>query len=145
MFSLTGCHIYQSFDVSKQDSQIAKEYADAVDQPADAESFGNLPWEKVFTDPMLADLIRQALENNIDLNNARLNIEVAHANLRGARLSYLPSLALAPQGGASSVANGPLTNWNYTIPLTASWEVDIFAKLLNNNRSAKASYEMSQD
>ncbi|MDE7092175.1 MAG: TolC family protein [Muribaculaceae bacterium] len=145
MFSLTGCHIYQKFDVSKQDSQIARDYADAVDQPADAESFGNLPWEQVFTEPMLADLIRQALENNVDLDNARLNIEVAHANLRGARLSYLPSLALAPQGGASSVANGPLTNWNYTIPLTASWEVDIFAKLLNGNRSAKASYEMSQD
>ena len=102
MFSLTGCHIYQKFDVSKQDSQIAREFADAAAQQPDADSFGNMPWEEVFSDPILADLIRQALVSNVDLDNARLNIEVAHANMRGARLSYLPSLAIAAQGGASS-------------------------------------------
>ena len=145
MFSLTGCHIYQKFDVSKQDSQIAREFADAAAQQPDADSFGNMPWEEVFSDPILADLIRQALVSNVDLDNARLNIEVAHANMRGARLSYLPSLAIAAQGGASSVSNGKLTNWNYTIPLTASWEVDIFGKILNTKRSAEASYAQSQD
>lgn len=145
MFSLTGCHIYQKFDVSKQDSQIAREFADAVGESSDDGSFGNMPWDEVFTDPILADYIRQALANNVDLDNARLNVEVAHANMRGARLSYLPSLALAAQGGASSVSNDKLTNWNYTIPLTASWEVDIFGKILNNKRGAEASYAQSQD
>ena len=144
MFSLTGCHIYQKFDVSKQDSQIAREFADAVNQGFDDASFGNMPWDEVFTDPILADYIRQALANNVDLDNARLNVEVAHANMRGARLSYLPSLAIAAQGGASSVSNDKLTNWNYTIPLTASWEVDIFGKILNNKRGAEASYAQSQ-
>ncbi|MDE6073546.1 MAG: TolC family protein, partial [Muribaculaceae bacterium] len=92
-----------------------------------------------------ADLLRQALVSNVFIDNALLNIEVAHANMRGARLSYLPSLAIAAQGGASSVSNGKLTNWNYTIPLTASWEVDIFGKILNTKRSAEASYAQSQD
>lgn len=145
MFSLTGCHIYQKFDVSKQDSQIAREFAEAAGQASDADSFGNMPWEEVFSDPILADYIRQALVNNVDLDNARLNVEVAHANMRGARLSYLPSLAIAAQGGASSVSNDKLTNWNYTIPLTASWEVDIFGKILNSKRGAEASYAQSQD
>ncbi|MCM1297313.1 MAG: TolC family protein, partial [Muribaculaceae bacterium] len=108
-------------------------------------AFGNLPWQQVFTDPILADLIRQALAANVDLENARLNVEIAHANMRGARLSYLPSLALAAQGGASSVSNGKLTNWNYTIPLTASWEVDVFGKILNSKRGAEAAYRQSQD
>ena len=97
---LTGCHIYQKFDIEKQDSAIANEYAKAKQEALDSTSFGNLRWEEVFTDPILADLIRQALAQNVDLDNARLNVEIAHANMRGARMSYLPSLALSAQGGA---------------------------------------------
>lgn len=143
--SLTGCHIYQKFDIEKQDSELANEYSNALQVPVNAESFGNLRWEEVFTDPVLADLITQALANNVNLENARLNVEVAHANMKGARLSYLPSLAFAPQGGASSVSNSKLTNWNYTLPLSASWEVDIFGKILNNKRGAEAGYQQSLD
>ena len=142
--ALTGCHM-KKFDMSQQQSALAKEYATAAQAPVDSALFGNVRWEQVFTDPLLADLIREALAANVDLDNARLNIEVARANMRGARLAYLPSLALAPQGGASSVSNGKLTNWTYTIPLTASWEVDIFGKTLNNKRAAEASFRMSQD
>ncbi|MDE6266727.1 MAG: TolC family protein [Muribaculaceae bacterium] len=142
--ALTGCHM-KKFDISRQESTLAKEYAKAAQAPVDSAAFGNVRWEQVFTDPLLADLIREALAANVDLDNARLNVEIARANMRGARLAYLPSLALAPQGGASSVSNGKLTNWNYTIPLTASWEVDIFGKTLNNKRAAEASYRMSQD
>ncbi len=144
MSMLTGCHIYQKFDIEKQNSTLANEYSQATQQPVDSLTFGNLPWNEVFTDPILADLIRQALASNVDLDNARLNVEIAHANMRGARLSYLPSLALSAQGGASSVSNGKLTNWNYTIPLTASWEVDVFGKILNSKRGAEASYRQSQ-
>ncbi len=142
---LSGCHIYQKFDIEKQNSSLASEYAEAAKAETDSTSFGNLRWEEVFTDPVLADLIRQALAANVDLDNARLNVEIAHANMRGARLSYLPSLALSAQGGASSVSNGKLTNWNYTIPLTASWEVDVFGKILNSKRGAEASYRQAQD
>lgn len=145
MTMLTGCHIYQKFDIEKQNSSIASEYAQAAANETDSTAFGNLPWQDVFTDPILADLIRQALAANVDLDNARLNVEIAHANMRGARLSYLPSLSLAAQGGASSISNGKLTNWNYTIPLTASWEVDVFGKILNSKRGAEASYRQSQD
>lgn len=142
--ALTGCQM-KKFNINQQDSTLAQEYARAAQQPVDSASFGNIRWEQVFTDPLLADLIREALAANVDLDNARLNVEVARANMRGARLAYLPSLALAPQGGASSVSNGKLTNWNYTIPLTASWEVDIFGKTLNNKRAAEASYRQAQD
>ena len=142
--ALTGCHM-KKFNIENESSSLAKEYAQVRDAAIDSAAFGNLRWEQVFTDPLLADLIREALASNVDLDNARLNIEVARANMRGARLAYLPSVALAPQGGASSVSNGKLTNWNYTIPLTASWEVDIFGKTLNNKRAAEASFRQSQN
>lgn len=142
--SLSSCHIYKKFDMP-QDTQLQKDYVEAKKADPNPDALGNLAWQNVFTDPMLQDLIYKALENNVNLKNAKLNIDIAHANLQGARMAYLPSLALAPQGGASSVSNGKLTNWNYTIPLSASWEIDVFAKLLNNKRSAEASYRMMQD
>jgi len=140
----SSCHIYKKFEMP-QDEPLTREYTEARDAETDSAAFGNLAWQQVFTDPVLVDLINGALANNTNLDNARLNIEIAHANLRGARLSYLPSLTLAPQGGASSVANGKLTNWNYTIPLSASWEVDIFGKLLNSKRGAEAAYQQTKD
>ena len=53
---------------------------------------------------MLAALIDSALVNNTSLENARLNVEVARANLKGARLAYLPSVAIAPNGAGASYA-----------------------------------------
>lgn len=141
---LAGCHIYQKFDIEKQDSDLAKEYAQASEMPL-PDTFGNTRWEVVFTDPVLQDLIRQALASNIDLDNARLNVEAAHAGLRGARLAYLPSLSLGAQASSSNVNNFKVQSWSYSVPLQASWEIDIFGKLLNSKRSANASYEMAQD
>lgn len=145
MTMLTGCHIYQKFDVEKQDSAIANDYAKAKTQELDSTAFGNLRWEEVFTDPILADLIRQALNENVDLDNARLNVEIAHANMRGARLSYLPSLSLTASGGAGGNKHFNLSSWYYSIPLTASWEIDVFGKTLNSKRSAEASYQQMKD
>ena len=141
--ALSSCHIYKKFNMPADDELQAR-YVEAKQAQIDNDNLGNLPWEQVFTDPMLVDLINRALEVNVDLDNARLNVEIAHANMQGARLAYLPSIVLAPNGGASSISNGKLTNWNYTIPLSASWEVDIFAKTLNSKRAAETSYAQSK-
>lgn len=141
---LAGCHIYQKFDIEKQDSQLAKDYSQAISQPL-PETLGNTRWEVIFTDPVLQDLIRQALANNVDLQNAKLNVDIAHANLRGARLAYLPSLAIGASATSTNINNFKVQNWAYQVPLQASWEVDIFGKLLNSKRGAAANYEMSMD
>ena len=86
---LSSCHIYNKFDMP-DDNALAQEYAQACEAEVDSATFGNLQWQQVFTDPVLADLINQALENNANLDNARLNVEMAQAQLQGARLSYLP-------------------------------------------------------
>lgn len=140
----TSCHIYKKFEMPT-DSELLSQYVEARDASIDSVTIGNLPWQAVFTDPALQSLINIALENNVDLANAKLNVDIAHANMRGARMSYFPSLALSASGGASSIDNSKLTGWNYTIPLTASWEVDVFGKILNTKRGAEASYRQSQD
>lgn len=139
---LSGCHIYKKYETPTS-TPLTKEYAEARAMEVDSAAFGNLLWEDVFTDPQLVVLINRALEANTNLRNAQLNVEVAQANLRGAKLSYLPSLALAPNGAGASFAGSDLS-WGYTLPAQLSWEVDIFGKILNSKRGAQAALLKSE-
>ena len=82
-------------------------------------------------------LIAQALENNTDLQSAQWRVKEAEATLKSARLAYLPSFNFAPQGSISSFDNANTTK-TYSIPVTASWQIDIFGGITNAKRKAKA-------
>ena len=142
---LSSCHIYKKFDMP-QDTAMTKEYVQAKESAPDSTAYGNLNWQSVFTDPLLQDYINRALTNNVNLENARLNVDVARANLLGAKLSYLPAVAINATGaGASYAGSGFSGSWNYTIPMAISWEIDVFGKILNNKRSASAAVRMQED
>lgn len=144
---LSSCHIYKKFEMPS-DTPDTREYAEVSNQTPDSAAFGNLQWQQVFTDPLLQDYIARALANNNDLENARLNVEVARANVLGARLSYLPSVALSAQGNLSKFHDVPgVTDWSktYNIPLSISWEFDVFAKTLNRKRASEAALRMQED
>ena len=49
---------------------------------ADTASYGNTPWQEVFTDPQLQALINKALANNTNLLNADLSIQQIQAGLK---------------------------------------------------------------
>ena len=107
-------------------------------QSADTASFGNLPWRQLFTDPQLQALIEQGLKNNPDMLNAALNVQIVNEALKCARLAFLPSIALSPQGVISSLRTDPaVTTKSYQLPISASWNVDLFGNLLNAKRSAQ--------
>lgn len=142
----SSCGIYKKYQ-TPDDTALLAQYKEAQQASIDSMAYGNLRWQDVFTDPMLADLIDQALTNNIDLRNAKLNVDIAHAQLRGAKLAYFPSVALAPNGAGSKVFMNPSQSmsWTYQIPLSVSWEIDVFGKLLNGKRGAQAGYEQADD
>ena len=104
---------------------------------------GNLPWQEIFRDAKLQSLIEEGLANNVDMQAAILRVEEAKVMLTSARLSYLPSINLAPQGTLSSF-DGSKTSKTYQLPVAASWEIDLFGKLLNANRNQKAAYLQSK-
>ncbi|MCH5216939.1 MAG: TolC family protein [Muribaculaceae bacterium] len=141
---LTGCHIYRKFELPKEDSAIVEEYTKALEMPADSTTLPYMGWREVFTDTILRGYIETALENNTDLRNALLNVDIARAQLKGAKLSYFPSLSLGPNGGTASYG-GSHMNWSYTIPLAAQWEIDVFGKILNRKRGAQTHLEMMED
>lgn len=142
--ALSSCHIYNKYELPTEESAIAADFKKALEAPVDSISLPYLGWEDVFRDPKLQDLIRLALANNKDLENAKLNVDIAHAQLKGAKLSYFPSLAFTPNGGSASYA-GSKMEWTYTLPLAAQWEIDAFAKILNRKRGAQMSLEMARD
>lgn len=137
---LSSCHIYKAYDRPNDidTSGMYRDPASATDTlSADTANMGNLPWKEVFRDPRLQALILQGLENNVDLQTADLRVKEAQALLLSARLSYLPSLNLAPQGALNSFDHSK-TAKTYQLPAVASWELDLFGKILNAKRGAKA-------
>lgn len=140
---LSSCSLYKKFEMPQDESALVTEYVKTQEAEVDTTTFGNLRWQEVFTDPMLVDLINQALANNVNMQNAKLNVDIAQAQLKGAKLSYYPSVALAPNGALASYAGSDFIG-TYQIPLAVSWEVDIFGKLLNNKRSAEATVAQTE-
>ena len=144
LLMMTSCGIYNKYQ-TPTNTAITKAYVEAREATADdTTSFGNLQWEQVFTDPVLVDYINRALSNNLTLDDALLNVELAKTQLKGANLSFFPSVALAPNGAGASYA-GSTMSWTYNIPLSVSWEIDIFGKLLNGKRSAQVGVEGAED
>lgn len=138
---LSSCGIYTKYQPAETtpDNLYGEEVA--VD---DTTNFGNVNWRELFTDPQLQALIEQGLQNNTDLRSAQLQIEEAEAALMSAKLAFLPSFALSPQGTISSFDGGKATK-TYTLPVTASWELDIFGRLRNAKQQSKALYAQSKD
>ena len=137
---LTGCSIYKPY--SRPDMETEGLFGPDIRED-DTTSIASLSWTELFTDPKLQNLIRQGLTNNTDLNIARLRVEEAKATLLSSRLAYLPSVSLAPQGQLSSF-DGNSTAKTYSLAVSAEWEIDIFGKLTNAKRKAKAALEQSR-
>ncbi len=140
--TMTSCGIYKSYtrpDDIRTDQLYGVDY-----QSTDTASIADIHWQEMFTDPRLQTLIGRGLENNTDMQSAYWRVEEARAALQSARLAFLPSFNLAPNGGVSSF-DGSKGAWTYTIPLAASWQIDIFGGLRNAKRKAKALYAQSQE
>lgn len=139
---LGACSVYKSYE--RPDMPVVDSlYRQAAATSADTTSIASLSWRELFTDPKLQALIETGLQNNTDLNIARLKVTEAEATLMTSRLAYLPSISFEPSGTLRSVDGNAMTK-SYGIAASASWEVDIFGKLTNAKRGAKAALEQSE-
>ena len=104
---LSSCGIYNKY---KPVSEVPEGlYGSETVASADTANFGNLSWREVFTDSYLQNLIDSALVRNTDMQTAHLRVKEAEASLLTSKLSYLPSLFLAPEGAVSSFDRGKAT------------------------------------
>ncbi|MCR5239137.1 MAG: efflux transporter outer membrane subunit [Prevotella sp.] len=144
---LSSCGLYNKYERPEVDTKgLVRDTVSLTDTlaVADTASFGNLPWRSVFTDPQLQALIQQGLDNNPDLLNAALNVHMVSEALKVAKLAFLPSVALSPQGTLQSF-DGAAATKSYSLPVTASWNVDLFGNLLSVKRSAQMQLIATKD
>ena len=144
---MSSCGIYNKYERPEVNATgLVRDVTSNTDTlaVADTTSFGNLPWRSVFTDPQLQALIEQGLANNVDLLNAALNVKMVEAQLTAAKLAFVPSFTFSPQGTISSW-DGSKTTKTYSLPINASWSIDLFGNLLNQKRSAQMALLATND
>ncbi len=105
----------------------------------DAQTNDSIDWRNMFTEPQLVTLIESALEHNADLRTANLNVEQAEAQLKAARLAFLPGLTMGAEGQLQKT-KGQATQKTYNVPLTMQWEIDLAGRLRGEKRAAVATY-----
>lgn len=144
---MTSCGLYNKYERPEVNTKgLVRDTVSDADTLAvsDTTSFGNLPWRKVFTDSHLQSLIETALSNNTNLLNAALNVKMVEDQLMVAKLAFVPGFTFSPQGTLASWDGGK-TSKTYSLPVTASWSIDLFGNLLNQKRSAQMALLATRD
>lgn len=144
---MTSCGLYNKYERPDVDTNgLVRDVVSNTDTlvVSDTTSFGNLPWSEVFTDPKLQSLIETGLANNTNLLNAALNVKMVEDQLMVAKLAFIPGFTFSPQGTVASW-DGNKASKTYSLPVTASWSVDLFGNLLNVKRSAQMALLATKD
>lgn len=142
-----SCGIYSKYerpDINTDGIIRDRMSASDMTENTDTASFGNLPWRQVFTDPMLQDLIQQGIDNNVNMRNAALNVKMVEAQLTAAKLAFVPQFTFTPQATVSSW-DFDKARQTYSLPVNASWTIDLFGNLLNQKRSAQMALLATKD
>lgn len=113
---------------------------------AEAASLADLPWWEAFEDPVLKDLIQEALASNYDVKIAAARIQEARAQVGVARSQFFPQIgynfAVARSRDPLAAVGIPLTadtTTNFFLgALSAQWELDIWGRIRRSNEAARA-------
>ncbi len=135
--ALSSCSVYKTYERPLDiTTEGLYQQTDSVAN-ADTTSLGDLHWRDLFKDEKLQVLIERGLTNNADMQTALLRIDEAQAQLKSAKLAFLPSLTFSPNSTVSST-DGEKAVKTYELPLQVSWEVDLFGNLRNAKKNAQA-------
>jgi multidrug efflux system outer membrane protein len=134
-------------DYRRPDTPAAAAYTDASAGGARMAK----EWWGDFDDPELDRTIAEALKENQSLQGALARVEQARALTGAARASYLPMIGatgLVSREQTSETTTNRFPNsltTTYRLPLTLSWELDLFGRVRRLSEGAQASFLKAQD
>lgn len=146
-FSLSACLATKPYE--KPDIETEDLYS-FTNVQLDSTTLADMPWQRVFKDEQLRDLIREALAYNLNLQDAIQQIRVAEANFYQGKMSLLPSLTAGASAsyneqsdnsvifGGSQAGTVIPASERYAVSLQSSWELDVWGKLSSTKRAAFA-------
>ncbi|HEV3019880.1 MAG TPA: efflux transporter outer membrane subunit, partial [Burkholderiaceae bacterium] len=143
--ALSGCAVGP--DYRRPDVEVPPAWRLGTTEGAE---ISNVAWWDQFQDPVLAELVRTALENNKDLQIATANVDQAFAQYGITRSAQFPQVttgANAARERASTNAAVPRggTFNDFGLNLSASFELDVWGRLRRETESARASLLASQE
>jgi outer membrane protein, multidrug efflux system len=114
------------------------------EQEAAANSVADLAWWELFKDPVLQDLIREALKNNYDLQLAIARVEQQRALLGVSRSQYYPQVAY--DASISGQQSPTIPNHTYySFGFSTFWEIDLFGRIRKLNEAQRAIYFSTEE
>ena len=120
-----------------------------------AASLAETKWQDLFNDPVLNQVVTEALEKNFDLRIAVERVQEAHEQLGITKANQYPFLdaqagftAARPSTLAATTFIKPGTNLSAaytTVGAALSWEIDLWGRLRRLTESARAQYLASRE
>ena len=127
VITMNSCALYKKHE--RPDITFVDSLYNRIPTADDYESIASLTWKELFADTLLQDLIEIGLENNTDLEIARLKVEQAEATLQTSKLAFFPNVSFSAQVNTSGA---------YSLAPNASWEIDAFGRLYNTKKGSEA-------
>ena len=140
---LTGCVVGPAYQ--SPSTKVAERWSENPGEPNSAEALKSF-WTS-FADPILSNLIQEAIESNYDLKIAGERIRAAQDTVRVAASGGRPQIGIA--AAAESRRETQTVDWPptdpkygeypyYALGFNASWELDLFGETLRRKESAQA-------
>lgn len=136
----SSCNIYKSY--TRPNIETQNLFRDSLNAEGDTITLASVGWHQLFLDPQLQKIIEEALANNISIKNSALAIQQEQALYNISKYGYLPSLNIG--ANASYASGNNKTSKTHNEMLSSSWMIDLFGKVLNAKRAAKAALMESE-
>jgi multidrug efflux system outer membrane protein len=146
VLALAGCAVGPNYREPEID--VADEFA-AASLLAGEQGAIELQWWRQFNDPLLDELVEEAVRNNRDLAAATARLRAARAQRRERLFDFLPSITGSAsydsvrqsRSGTPGLPPGTAVDRDYELydaGFDAAWEIDLFGRVRRANESARA-------
>lgn len=140
VFIIQSCKIGEDYTREEQNTSITYRQ----NFPKDT-AISNMPWWKLFNDPVLVGLIDTALVNNKNIQIAIARIEESQLHLEISKSGFYPSVNYGVNG--SSGVNSEISGFNNSVAggINVSYTVDLWQKIRTLNKVALQEYLATED
>ena len=147
--ALGGCTLGPDYQRPQIAAPAAFQY-----EPKQAAATADLLWWQQFQDPVLDQLIDEALQHNTNVQIAAANVEQAAAVLTQTRSQLFPAVGYGATAQrerarepafASLIPNYPNPASAYQAALQASWELDLWGRIRRQSEAAYANVLASDE
>ncbi len=140
LMNLQSCKVGE--DYTREEQEVPTSYRQ--DFPKDS-TISNLPWWKLFKDPVLVELIDSALDNNKNIQIAIARIEESQLHLEISRAPFYPSVNYSAFGStAVNTETSGLTN-SVSPGINVSYTVDLWQKIKTLNEIELQNFYASEE